>query len=156
MASQSRTYCIMVNIDPKYDVILTYSPIIEISGHVFECFDYYLFLRQYCKVGILFFCGLSRQSLEIAWNSKYNVPFHEAEKDIINVDITILQNRIIKFGNSTSVIITDGNILSLEYNKIFLATKKLYGFMCEFDKFDKVKTNTHITYLQDYRVYGKN
>jgi len=35
----------MIKIDEKYDVVLTYSPISEITGHVFECFDYYLFLR---------------------------------------------------------------------------------------------------------------
>lgn len=28
--------------------------------------------------------------------------------------------------------------------------------MCEDEKFKDVKTNNHITYLQDYRVYGKN
>lgn len=146
----------MININKKYDVILTYSPIIEITGHIFECFDYYLFLRQYCNVGILFFCGLSIDKLKIVWNSKYNIPFDTVVNDIIQINIATLQNRIINFSNNTAVIITDGNIKSLEDNKIFLATHKLYGFMCEYDNFDKVKINNHITYLQDYRIYGKN
>jgi len=57
----------MVYINPKYDIILTYSPIIEITGHIFECFDYYLFLRNYFNVGILFFSGLSMPKLKTAW-----------------------------------------------------------------------------------------
>lgn len=66
-----------------YDVVLTYSPIIEITGHIFECFDYYLFLRQYCKVGILFFCGLSLDKLKIVFESKYTVQFESVKQDII-------------------------------------------------------------------------
>lgn len=58
------------------------------------------------------------------------------------------------FGKNTTVILTDGNIKSLEYNNIILATDKLYGFMCEYDDFHKMKYNTHITYLQDNRVYS--
>lgn len=49
----------MIKIDDSYDIVLTYSPIIEITGHIFECFDYYLFLRNKYKVGILFFAGLN-------------------------------------------------------------------------------------------------
>jgi len=73
----------VIKVDPSYDVVMTYSPIIEITGHIFECFDYYLFLRDYCKVGILFFCGLSKQQLKTAFESKYKVPFSDVEKDLI-------------------------------------------------------------------------
>ena len=73
----------MMKIDKKYDVILTYSPIIEITGHIFECFDYYLFLRQFCKVGILFFCGLSREKFKKVFESKYVFPFTDIEADFI-------------------------------------------------------------------------
>lgn len=76
----------MIRIDPKYRVVLTYSPIIEITGHIFECFDYYLFLRQYFDVGILFFCGLSMQKLKTVFESKYIVSFSCIEKDLIQVD----------------------------------------------------------------------
>ncbi len=148
----------MYKIDPKYKVILTYSPIIEITGHIFECFDYYLFLRQYYKVGILFFCGLSKEKLKIVFESKYNVNFNDIEQDFIQInDIsTTSKKQIVSFGKDTIVIVTDGNIKSLENNNIFLATNKLYGFLCEFDQFDTVKINNHITYLQDYRVHGEN
>ena len=46
-----------------YDVVLTFSPIEEITGHVFEVFDYYLFLRDYFKVGMLFLGSISPDKL---------------------------------------------------------------------------------------------
>ena len=148
----------MIKIDSKYDVILTYSPIIEITGHIFECFDYYLFLRQFCKAGIMFFCGLSREKLKKVFETKYIIPFADIEADLIQIDAVspTSKKQIISFRKDTTVILADGNIKSLEYNNILLATNKLYGFLCEYDEFDKIKTNNHITYLQDYRVYGKN
>lgn len=148
----------MIQIDSKYDIILTYSPIIEITGHIFECFDYYLFLRQYCKVGILFFCGLKKEKLKIAFESKYNVLFSDIENDFIQLNDFKPngEKQIISFGKNTTVILTDGNIKSLDYYNIILATNKLYGFLCEYDDFHKIKSNNHITYLQDYRIYGKN
>ena len=148
----------MIKIDSKYDVILTYSPIIEITGHIFECFDYYLFLRQFCKAGIMFFCGLSREKLKKVFETKYIIPFADIEADLIQIDAVspTSKKQIISFRKDTTVILADGNIKSLEYNNILLATNKLYGFLCEYDEFDKIKTNNHITYLQDYRVYRKN
>lgn len=148
----------MIQIDSKYDVVLTYSPIIEITGHIFECFDYYLFLRQYCIVGILFFCGLNLEKLKIAFESKYNVDFDSIVNDIIKIDSVSHTSvkQIIQFHKHTKVIVTDGNIKALHYNNIILATTKLYGFLCEYDEFDKIKTNNYIVFLQDYRIYGKN
>lgn len=148
----------MIRIDPSYNVILTYSPIIEITGHIFECFDYYLFLRQYCKAGLLFFCGLKKEQLKIAFESKYTIPFSSIEKDfiILNSCSHTNQTQMILFGKNTTVIVADGNVRSLEYNHIYLAAQKLYGFMCEYDNFHEVQLNKHIVYLQDYRIYGKN
>ena len=147
----------MYKIDSSYDVILTYSPIIEITGHIFECFDYFLFLRKYFKVGILFFCGLSKCKLKIAWESKYNVPFSEVEDNLIQLDISNNNSvKLISFGKKTFVLLADGNIKSLEYSNIILATKHLYGFMCEYhDTYKDVKLHNHITYLQDFRVHKK-
>lgn len=148
----------MIKIDSKYKIILTYSPIIEITGHIFECFDYYLFLRQYVSVGILFFCGLSKVKLKTVFESKYNVSFNDIEKDLIQInDISSTNDKqIISFGKNTAVILSDGNIESLEYNNVILATNQLYGFLCEHSKQYIAKYNNHITYLQDYRIYGEN
>lgn len=148
----------MIKLDPTYDVILTYSPIIEITGHIFECFDYYLFLKNYCKVGILFFNGLDLDKLKIVFESKYDYDFELVKKDLIQLTncSTTTQKQIILFGKNTRVILADGNIRALEHYNIYLATSHLYGFMCEYEQFHQVTLNTKITYLQDYRVYGEN
>lgn len=146
----------MFLVDKKYDVILTYSPIIEITGHIFECFDYYLFLSQYCKVGILFFSPLKLDKLKIMWESKYTVNFNDIVDDLIFIEGFNTEFKIVNFNKDTKVIITDGNIKSLEENRIFLVAKQLYGFLCEYDNYHKMKLNKNIIYLQDYRVYGKN
>lgn len=65
---------------------MTYSPIIEITGHLFECFDYYLFLRERYKVGILLFNGMKPGALRIAFESKYNVSFDSVVPDLMAVD----------------------------------------------------------------------
>ena len=148
----------MIRIDPSFKVILTYSPIIEITGHIFECFDYYLFLRQYFKTGILFFNSLDLSKIKCMFESKYNIDFSSVVNDIITIDDIHPSNdkQIITFGANTTVILTDGNIQSLQYNKLVLSTTKLFGFMCEDERFKDVKSNNHIVYLQDYRVHGKN
>ena len=147
----------MVTINKKYDVILTYSPIIEITGHIFECFDYYLFLKQYYKVGILFFDSLPIEKLKTMFESKYIFKFDDIYNDLIFVNRKNLnENTLVSFGKNTVVLLTDGNLESLEYNKIFLATTKLLGFLCEDKTYADVKINNKITYLQDYRIYGPN
>lgn len=147
----------MIKIDSSYKVILTHSPIYEITGHIFECFDYYLFLKQYCKVGILFFDGLSLDQLKIAFESKYNISFNAIIDNIIFIPLDP-KNRnyqTIVFGNQTVVILTDGHIKSLNHRKIILAATRLFGFLCEYDEFEKQLFNKNITYLADYRIYGK-
>lgn len=147
----------MIVINSEYDVVLTYSPIIEITGHLFECFDYYLFLKKYYKVAILLFGGLSLEQLKIAFESKYINSFNSIINDLILIDQAKLneeKNKIIVFGKKTVVILCDGNIKSLDDKRIIFSTKKLYGFLCEYDNFHLVKINKNITYLMDYRIYG--
>ena len=141
----------------KYDVVLTYSPIIEITGHIFECFDYYLFLRQYCKVGMLFFNGLNLDKLKTVFESKYNVNFNDIVNDLIQISIEKNNKTIIVFDNNTRVILADGNIRSLEYNNIMLMSSRMYGFMCEYhDDYKDVKLYHNIVYLQDARIHKKS
>lgn len=72
----------MIRVDPSYDVVLTYSPIPEITGHLFECFDYWLHLRLKFKTGILLLGSLPMEQLRAAWESKYAVPFSEVQPSI--------------------------------------------------------------------------
>ena len=60
---------------------------------MFECFDYYLFLRDYFKTGILLFGGLSMEQLKTAWESKYVDPFDDAANDIMLVGEEHLQRK---------------------------------------------------------------
>lgn len=148
----------MIQIDPSYNVILTYSPIIEITGHLFECFDYYLFLRSYFKTGILLIASLPISQLRVAWESKYIDLFDDAVKDFIFISKHQLENnsrQIVKFGRNTFVLVTDGNIQALDYYKLIFSTSHLYGFLCEYDNFHLVHYNKNMTYLMDYRVYGQ-
>lgn len=97
-----------------FDVVLTFSPIDEITGHVFEVFDYYLFLRGYYKVGMLFLGNMSSDKLKIAFESKYIVPFDEISKDFIYYSKEQLMTRnTFYFDNNTVVLVTDGNIHAL-------------------------------------------
>ena len=147
----------MIRIDEKYDVVLTYSPIPEITGHLFECFDYYLFLRQFYKVGIVFIDSLPEDKVRTAFESKYTLEYGAISPDCTFISSEDLRDTtIVSFGRNTVVILTDGNIKSLEHRKIILATTRLYGFMCGDYEFHLMKTNRRITYLQDYRIYGRN
>ena len=147
----------MINIDSSYDVILTYSPINEITGHIFECFDYWLILSQKYKTGIMFLGAIPDKDLKTAWESKYIVPFEKVEPYIIHVSYETMQNqRLYMFGPKTVVLIADGNILSLEDEKIVFGTKKLLGFHCGNHEFQNAHTNRNIIYLQDDRIYGEN
>lgn len=147
----------MIRIDDSYDIILTYSPIQEITGHVFECFDYYLFLRNYYKVGIMFIDSLDENSVRVAFESKYVFCYDDVKQDVMFIDNKMLsKTRLISFSPKTVVILTDGNIKSLEYKGLILATTKLYGFMCGDYEFRLMHMNKNITYLQDYRIYGRN
>lgn len=148
----------MVKIDPSYDVVLTYSPgIHEITGHIFECFDYYLFLRDYFKVGILFLDSLKRSFLKKAFEDKYIYQYESIEKDIVSIDGESLRDdKIFSFGPKTVVLLADGNLISLKNNGIIFATKYQMSFACLAVDAIKTTMNKRMVYLQDYRIYSKN
>ena len=150
----------IVKIDEKYDVILTFSPINEITGHIFECFDYYLFLRNYFKVGILFLGSIGEEKLKNVFNDKYIVDFDDIRHDIIIVlENELKTKKMYTFGKNTVVILCDGNIHQLQLYGIHLITRKLLGFLCaekEESYVDKISMYKHITYLKDYRIYSNN
>ena len=97
-----------------YDVVLTFSPIREINGHVFEVFDYYLFLRDKYRTAMLFLGNMTIENLEVAWNSKYVVDFQEVKKDLLYYSIDdIKYKNTFYFDLNTFVLLTDGNIHAL-------------------------------------------
>ena len=103
-------------IDPEYDVVLTYSPIIEITGHLFECFDYYLFLRERYRVCVLLFGGMKPDTLRTAFESKYGVDFRTVEDDILRVDGFSRESKIdVYVPAKTFLLVTDGNLKAAAY-----------------------------------------
>jgi hypothetical protein len=150
----------ITKIDEKYDVILTFSPINEITGHIFECFDYYLFLREYYKVGILFLGSIKEEKLKNVFNDKYIVNYDDVKCDFVIIPAEKLKyNKMITFGKNTVVILCDGNIHQLQLYGIHLITRKLLGFLCaekEESYVDKISMYKHIIYLKDYRIYSNN
>lgn len=147
----------LYKIDSKYDVILTYSPIIEITGHLFECFDYYLFLRKKYKVGILLFNSMKLSALRIAFESKYNINFDEIKQDLLFYNNVSRNESVdIYVPSKTFLLITDGNIKASIYNGINFIAKQIFGFLCEPDPGYIPGIPNNIIYLQDYRIYGKN
>lgn len=148
----------MTKIDESYQVILTYSPgIHEITGHIFECFDYYLFLRNYFKTGILFMDSLKDDFLKKSFEDKYVFSYESIKNDIFIVPgDTLITNKLISFGSKTVVILTDGNLISLKNNKIILGTKYQISFSClDIDAINQT-INKHMIFLQDYRIYNKH
>lgn len=150
----------IVNIDPRYNVILTFSPITEITGHIFECFDYYLFLRNYYKVGILFLGSIPEEKLKKAFNDKYIFDYDDIKKDITVIEHKELKTKkMFTFGKNTIVLLCDGNIQQLQNYDIHLICKTLLGFLCAEKEESYVKCGSHyknIIYLKDYRIYKTN
>ena len=102
----------ITSIDKKYEVVLTFSPINEITGHIFECFDYYLFLRDYYKTCILFLGSISEDKLRTVFEDKYIEKYDNIADDIVIVPEDKLKttHKLFIFGKSTTVILCDGNI----------------------------------------------
>jgi len=147
----------LYKINPEYNVVLTYSPIIEITGHLFECFDYYLFLRERYKVGILLFNGMPVSALKTAFESKYNVGFDLVEKDLMLVNDVSRGNAVdVYVPPETFLLVTDGNFKATSYNGIHFMARRIFGFLCEPDPGEFQGMLYNVTYLQDYRIYGKN
>ena len=44
----------MILISKDYEVLLTYSPISEVTGHIYEVFEYYLVLRKNFRTAMFF------------------------------------------------------------------------------------------------------
>ena len=147
----------LYRIDQSCDVVLTYSPIIEITGHLFECFDYYLFLSGRYRVRILLFDGLPDAALQTAFESKYKASFDDVLPDIDRVDGASRDSPVdVYVPPNTFLLMTDGNFKAAGYNGTHFMARRLYGFLCEPDPGDLPGMPRNVTYLQDYRIYGKN
>ena len=56
----------------------------------------------------------------------------------------------------TFLLVADGNFKAAGYNGIHFMARRLFGFLCEPDPGEFPGMPHNVTYLQDYRIYGKN
>jgi len=135
----------------NYDLWLTYSWSDNnhgICGHTFEVIDYYFFLKDYLRVGILLAEDIDAETFVSAIEDKYDVTDQEIQ-DILKD--TVFSNRpTLVRGNY--ILFTDGGAKALE--RVTLLFKKVFYFACgNFEIKDNKNKNLFI--LQDDRIYEK-
>ena len=139
----------IVQLDPNYDLWLTYSWSNNnhgVCGHLYEVIDYYHILKNHFYVGILLCEDIDWPLLELSIRSKYN--FTEDEINNIKSN-TIFCNRpnLLKGKN---ILFTDGGVVNTSsYTLLF---DNIMYFACGNKEIkDNDKSNVYI--LQDDRVY---
>lgn len=136
----------MFILSEKYNVLLTFSPIREITGHWFEVFEYYYFLKKHGFFPCMLFNspGIQKSTIIVALKEKYSCSISEE-------DIFVLEDNehIIAAPNSV-VIVCDGNFYSLERHGIKIISKKTLGFACG----QKPVYSKRYEYLLDKRIYN--
>lgn len=138
----------MIRVDKTYDIVLMHSPIEEITGHWFEMFEYYAYLRAYgYKSCMLFFTNsVEKESIISAFREKYSV-------EICNEDIVVIKKENLIICPHAICIVCDGNFQSLSRHGIVIVSKKTYGFGCGNVDFP-TGDYKNATYLLDKRVYN--
>lgn len=116
----------MIKINEKYNVLLTFSPIEEITGHWFEVFEYYAFLKSHnFKPCMLFYSiGISKETILDAIYDKYNFIDFSDDLIVLSKIDTLID------AHTCTIILTDGNFKSLNDYGIRIISKKMYGFGC--------------------------
>lgn len=110
----------------SYNVLLTFSPIEEITGHWFEVFEYYCLLKENNLSPFMLFHSpsLSKEEIISSLESKYNVP-------IPVEDIHVLTEIEHLIASPFAVaLVCDGNFYSMEHYGIKILAKKILGFGC--------------------------
>lgn len=135
----------------NYDLWLSYSwSRLDhgVCGHVFEVVEYYFFLKNYYRVGILIGDGIKQDDFIKLVKEKYDVEDCEIETMKQNL---IFENRpLIVRGNN--ILFTDGGIKAL--SEVTLFFDKIFYFACaEFDITHNQNPNVFV--LQDERIYKK-
>lgn len=145
----------IINISDKYQVVITYSPISEMTGHMKEVMDYYFLLKKYFSVCIFFHTpNISLDRIIDNIFSDYEIDEYERRDilcDIIHSDII---KHLILAPNSICLL-CDGNIRSLKNRHIKIICKKILCFKCADYNFEELYFEfRNVIFLQDYRIYG--
>lgn len=135
----------------NYDLWLTYSwsgSNHGICGHTFEVIDYYLFLKDYFRVGILIAEDLTEATFRTAVSNKYEVSAEELET-LINDTVFCNRPTLVRGNN---ILFTDGGVASIA--NMTLIFKNIFLFACgNLEIKENSKENTFV--LQDERIYEK-
>ena len=135
----------------NYDLWISYSWSNNnhgVCGHTFELIDYYLFLKDYFRVGILIAEDITQDVFLKLVFEKYEISPSELESLKKNT-VYCNRPRLVKGNN---LLLTDGGVRSL--HNITLFFKNIFYFACgDFEIKDNEKENTFI--LQDCRIYQK-
>lgn len=133
----------------NYDLWLTYtwSPNNHgICGHTFEVIDYYFFLKDYFRVGILLAEDITEEIFRSAIVNKYQVSPEELDQ-LIKDTVFFNRPRIVRGNN---ILFTDGSVHAM--NNMTLFFKNIFMFACgTLDIKGNRKENTYI--FQDERIY---
>lgn len=138
-------------IPQQYDLCITYSwrpgTVRGITGHLYECLEYYVILNKHIRSCILIGSGLDKTIIRNAIASKYN--FTVEEINCMMDDIIISNDHTVVKGNKC--LFVDGNF-SYVTPKNNLLFKQIYAFVCSDKSYEQYD---NIIALQDDRVYNK-
>jgi len=134
-----------------YDLWITYSWSDNnhgICGHTFEVIDYYFFLKNYFRVGILLAEDITEASFCDAVIDKYEVTPDEVSELLKN---TVFCNRptLLKGNN---ILFTDGGVVAMERLTLFF--DNIFLFACG-NREIKNNSKENVFVLQDERIYEK-
>lgn len=131
-----------------YNVVLTFSPIEEITGHWFEVYEYYIYLKEYGFSPCMVFQSpnIKYDSIKETLLDKYSI--------FIDNDLYVLSKKelLICCPNAV-VIVCDGNFKSLIDHRIKILAKKFLGFGCGNISVLLNDTYKDAIYLADKRIY---
>lgn len=141
----------MFIVPEKYNVVLTFSPIEEITGHWFEVYEYYYFLKRH---------GLKPCMLFQSPNVNEIVISKTLQDKYVNCsvleDFYVLSYEEKLIGCPLAVVIVcDGNFKSLREKGIKIVAKKIFGFGCG-DITIPYGDYSDAEYLLDKRIYSVN
>jgi len=145
----------MTTIDKKYDIVLTSSPIDEVSGHLFECFDYYLLFKENGLNACILLFNFPDVDLQKLFEGKYNAEWSSIKQDVMRVAVDPGKTNLIAV-RDIPILIVDGDCITLEDYNIFFSSKKLFGFASDLEN-DYIMAPRYkgMVFLQDYRIYGE-
>jgi len=138
----------LVILDKAYDLFLAYSwgSVSQgVSGHLYECIEYYHILKKHMKVGILMCKSeLTADAIRTAVEDKYD--FTEYEVNELLSDVHFFDSPKILKGNN--LLLVDGNFTKLR--DIHLLFKNIMAFPCNDKRFACMN---NVKAFLDKRIY---